>query len=81
MIEYLQFGVPEPEDPRFCYAPGYLPFNSLQQLTYFGFIFFLVPFQILTGLAQSPSILGASHGTADCSAIGRRRAACTLLAW
>lgn len=34
-----------------------MPFNSLQQLTYFGFIFFLIPFQILTGIAQSPSIL------------------------
>ena len=57
MIEYLKFGTPEPTDPRFCYAAGYLPFNSLQQLTYFGFIFFLIPFQIMTGLAQSPSIL------------------------
>ncbi len=34
------------------------PFNPLQQLTYFGLIFVLTPFQILTGLAQSPSILG-----------------------
>lgn len=57
MIEYLKFGVPEPTDPRFCYDAGHLPFNSLQQLTYFGFIFFLIPFQILTGIAQSPSIL------------------------
>ncbi len=57
MIEYLKFGTPEPTDPRFCYDPGHLPFNSLQQLTYFGFIFFLIPFQILTGIAQSPSIL------------------------
>lgn len=56
-IEYLKFGTPEPTDGRFCYAPGYLPFNSMQQLTYFGFIFFLIPFQILTGLAQSPSLL------------------------
>ncbi len=57
MIEYLKLGTPEPADPAFCYAPGYLPFNALQQLAYFGFIFFLVPFQIATGLAQSPSIL------------------------
>jgi sulfoxide reductase catalytic subunit YedY len=57
MIEYLKFGSPEPTNPRFSYAPGYLPFNSLQQLTYFGFIYFLIPFQILTGLAQSPSLL------------------------
>ncbi len=57
MIEYLKFGTPEPTERDFCYAPGYLPFNSLQQLAYFGFIFFLIPFQIATGLAQSPSIL------------------------
>jgi sulfoxide reductase catalytic subunit YedY len=57
MLEYLKLGSPEPTDPRFCYAAGYLPFNSLQQLTYFGFIYFLIPFQILTGLAQSPSLL------------------------
>lgn len=57
MLEYLKFGTPEPTERAFCYAPGYLPFNSLQQLTYFGVIFFLVPFQIATGLAQSPSIL------------------------
>lgn len=57
MLEYLKFGTPEPTERAFCYAPHYLPFNSLQQLTYFGFIFFLVPFQIATGLAQSPSIL------------------------
>jgi methionine sulfoxide reductase catalytic subunit len=57
MLEYLKLGTPEPEDPRFSIGPGYLPFNALQQLTYFGLIFFLVPFQILTGLAQSPSLL------------------------
>jgi len=57
MIEYLKLGVPEPTDPRFCYDAGHLPFNSLQQLTYFGFVFFLIPFQIATGIAQSPSIL------------------------
>jgi thiosulfate reductase cytochrome b subunit len=55
MIEYLKFGAPEPHPP-YTYAEG-LPFNALQQLTYFGLIFFLVPFQILTGLAQSPSLL------------------------
>ncbi|HWG46840.1 MAG TPA: molybdopterin-dependent oxidoreductase [Gemmataceae bacterium] len=57
MLEYLKLGTPEPDDPRFSIGPGYLPFNALQQLTYFGLIFFLVPFQILTGLAQSPSLL------------------------
>src|SRR3954454_16058968 len=35
-----------------------LPFNALQQLTYFGLVFVLTPFQIITGLGQSPSILG-----------------------
>lgn len=34
------------------------PFNPLQQLTYFGLIFVLTPFQIMTGLAQSPSFIG-----------------------
>jgi len=57
MLEYLKLGTPEPDDPRFSIGPGYLPFNALQQLTYFGLIFFLVPFQIATGLAQSPSLL------------------------
>ncbi len=57
-LEYLKFSTPEPDDPLYSIAPGYLPFNALQQLTYFGLIFFLVPFQILTGLAQSPSIIG-----------------------
>ena len=57
MIEYLKFGVPEPTDPRFCYDPTHLPFNALQQLTYFGFVYFLIPLQIMTGIAQSPSIL------------------------
>src|SRR5262249_34273185 len=55
MIEYLKFGAPEPHPP-YTYIEG-LPFNALQQLAYFGLIFFLVPFQILTGQAQSPSIL------------------------
>jgi len=57
-LEYLKLGTPEPDNPLFSIGPGYLPFNALQQLTYFGLIFFLMPFQILTGLAQSPSILG-----------------------
>lgn len=56
MLAYLRFESPEP-DPPYTYAVG-LPFNALQQLTYFGVIFFLAPFQILTGHAQSPSILG-----------------------
>ncbi len=55
-LEYLQLGQPEPVPP-YTYDPS-LPFNALQQLTYFGLIFILTPFQIITGLAQSPSILG-----------------------
>lgn len=35
---------------------GPTPFNPLQQLTYFSVVFLLTPLQILTGLAQSPSI-------------------------
>ena len=56
MIAYLQMGQPESRPP-FTYDAR-LPFNALQQLTYFGLIFILTPFQIATGLAQSPSLLG-----------------------
>ncbi|QEH34789.1 Sulfoxide reductase catalytic subunit YedY precursor [Aquisphaera giovannonii] len=56
LVAYLQFQQPGPHPP-YSYDPR-LPFNSLQQLTYFGLIFGLVPFEIATGLAQSPSILG-----------------------
>ena len=58
LIAYLTFQTPEPDNPLFSIGPGRLPFNALQQLTYFGLIFFLTPFQITTGLAQSPSIIG-----------------------
>lgn len=34
-------------------------YNALQQLTYFGVVFLLTPFQIATGVAQSPAIEGA----------------------
>lgn len=47
-VTYLDLQLP-PE-------PAVLPFNALQQLTYFGVIFVLAPLQILTGLAQSPAI-------------------------
>jgi thiosulfate reductase cytochrome b subunit len=50
---YLTFQTPPPGTP---YGPS--PFNPLQQLTYFGLVFVLSPFMILTGIAQSPSILG-----------------------
>ncbi|HEY7326193.1 MAG TPA: molybdopterin-dependent oxidoreductase [Gemmataceae bacterium] len=57
MIAYLTFHTPEPDNPLYSIGPGRLPFNALQQLTYFGLIFFLTPFQIMTGLAQSPSLV------------------------
>lgn len=53
--DYLLLREPKPEPPWNYDAR--LPFNALQQLTYFGVIFFLTPFQILTGLAQSPTLL------------------------
>lgn len=56
LVAYLKLESPEPHPP-FNYDSS-LPFNSLQQLTYFGVIYLLAPFQILTGLAQSPSLLG-----------------------
>lgn len=55
LLAYLKLEEPEPVPP-FTYQDG-LPFNALQQLTYFAVIFVLTPFQIITGLAQSPSIL------------------------
>jgi sulfoxide reductase catalytic subunit YedY len=58
MIGYLTLHTPEADNPLYSIGPGRLPFNALQQLTYFGLIFVLTPFQILTGLAQSPSIIG-----------------------
>jgi DMSO/TMAO reductase YedYZ molybdopterin-dependent catalytic subunit/thiosulfate reductase cytochrome b subunit len=48
---YLTLQTPPQGTP---YGPS--PFNPLQQLTYFGVIFLLTPFMILTGLGQSPSI-------------------------
>jgi sulfoxide reductase catalytic subunit YedY len=55
LLAYLQLESPEPHPP-FTYQDG-LPFNALQQLTYFGVVFILAPLQIMTGLAQSPTIL------------------------
>lgn len=51
---YATFQLPEPPG-AFNYDLD-LPFNALQQLTYFGLIFILSPFMILTGLALSPSL-------------------------
>ena len=46
---YLMLHLPAPQ-------PG-LPFNAVQQLSYFFVVFILAPLQILTGAAMSPSIL------------------------
>jgi sulfoxide reductase catalytic subunit YedY len=43
---YASFHFPPPGDP----------YNSLQQLTYFGVVFLLGPFMIATGAAMSPAI-------------------------
>jgi hypothetical protein len=43
---YATFHFPPPGDP----------YNSLQQLTYFGVVFLLGPFMIATGAAMSPAI-------------------------
>lgn len=56
LVAYLELKQPEPHPP-YNYDPR-LPFNALQQLTYFGLVFVLTPLQIVTGLGQSPSILG-----------------------
>ncbi|MGH9065800.1 MAG: molybdopterin-dependent oxidoreductase [Acidimicrobiales bacterium] len=48
--DYLMFRLP----PQ---IPG-LPFNAAQQLSYFFVVFLLAPFQVLTGAAMSPSIIG-----------------------
>jgi len=51
---YATFRLPEP--PGAYNYDLNLPFNALQQLAYFGLIFLLSPFMILTGLAMSPSL-------------------------
>jgi sulfoxide reductase catalytic subunit YedY len=45
LLSYLQLQIP--------HAEGY---NALQQLTYFGVIFFLSPFMIITGMLQAPAL-------------------------
>ncbi|MGH7764304.1 MAG: molybdopterin-dependent oxidoreductase [Candidatus Dormibacteraceae bacterium] len=47
---YLHFQLAPP-------SPG-LPYNPLQQLTYFLVVFVLAPFQIATGAAMSPAVIG-----------------------
>ena len=50
--DYLHLSFP-PE------LPG-LPYNALQQLAYFAVVFLLAPFQIATGAAMSPAVIGAA---------------------
>ncbi|MGH3274560.1 MAG: molybdopterin-dependent oxidoreductase [Streptosporangiaceae bacterium] len=45
-----------PDVPHPPSQPG-LPFNAVQQLSYFFVVFILAPAQILTGAAMSPSVL------------------------
>ncbi len=51
---YATFRLPEPPG-EYNYDID-LPFNALQQVSYFGAIFVLSPLMILTGLALSPAI-------------------------
>lgn len=53
-VAYITFNLPEP--PGAYNYDLNLPLNALQQLSYFGLIFILSPFMILTGLAMSPSL-------------------------
>ncbi|WP_019810783.1 molybdopterin-dependent oxidoreductase [Saccharomonospora halophila] len=48
LLTYLSFQLPPT-------LPGQ-PFDAIQKLTYFGVLFLLAPFQILTGAAQSPAV-------------------------
>jgi thiosulfate reductase cytochrome b subunit len=53
-VHYVTFSMPvEPN--------GFYHYNALQQLSYFGVIFILVPLAILTGLAMSPAIESRFH--------------------
>ncbi len=48
-VHYMTLHMPVEPD-------GFYRYNALQQLAYFGVVFFLTPLQILTGLAMSPAI-------------------------
>lgn len=48
-FSYLTFNLPV--------QPDNLPYNALQQLTYFIVVFILAPLMILTGLAMSPALV------------------------
>jgi DMSO/TMAO reductase YedYZ molybdopterin-dependent catalytic subunit/thiosulfate reductase cytochrome b subunit len=75
-LAYLQWEQPEPVPP-YTYDTR-LPFNALQQLAYFGVIFILTPFQIVTGLVQSPSLIGRFPWLARIFGEGRRQTARSL---
>ena len=45
-----------PPAPQGTTANPLAPYNALQQLSYFGVVFWLTPHMILTGLAMSPAI-------------------------
>jgi sulfoxide reductase catalytic subunit YedY len=53
-LMYATFHLPDPPG-AYNYDPG-LPFNALQQISYFGVVFLLTPLMIATGLALSPAI-------------------------
>ena len=48
LLTYLSFRTPALEH--------FDPYDSLQQLAYFGVIFFLAPFMMLTGVAMAPAV-------------------------
>jgi len=50
LVSYLHLSLPPPQ-------PG-MPYNALQQLTYFAVVFLLAPLQIATGAAMSPAVIG-----------------------
>jgi len=50
--DYLHLRLQHPGEK----GDGHRPFNALQQLTYFGVVFLLAPFQIVTGVGQSPAV-------------------------
>src|SRR5262249_25152923 len=48
-VHYVTVHLPNEPD-------GFYRYNPLQQLAYFGVVFFLAPLQMLTGLAMSPAL-------------------------
>ncbi|HWE39825.1 MAG TPA: molybdopterin-dependent oxidoreductase [Isosphaeraceae bacterium] len=72
--DFILYATLRTPSPGTSYGPS--PFNALQQLTYFGLVFALTPLQILTGMAQSPSLLGRFPWLGR--AFGNRQAARSL---